>query len=193
MLLHAGLLNIDLSATCDTTTVTASSGTAICSGPAQGESQAGAGFGDRGAGGYASAMGQYLDYSTFFSASMSIQAEYQITFLGPQGPGFMDVTICGFANDLGSFSACLITPNGSLRLSGFPYNFSCFAPDDIPITFGVPLDVQLSLQSSVGHVSCCGHFGEDGASVELTYQALDARKNPVSATVEVVIPEPSTW
>jgi hypothetical protein len=191
--LHAGFLNIQLSATCDTTTITASSGSAICYGPGQGMSRAEAGlFADGGAMGFATAMGQLNDFSTFFSATMAIQAAYQITFFGIQGPGYMHAEVCGFEDDLGAASATLITPNGSIFADNFPRITMCRI-NDIPITFGVPLDVRLSFNADVAHVSCCGAAGEDGAAVDFTYLVLDANKNLVPFTVEVVIPEPSTW
>ena len=195
VLLHAGFVDTRLSATCGTDSITGSSGTAICYGPAQGTSQAGGNFfSDGQANVYAASMGQNQDFSTFFSAGSSLQAAYQITFFSAPGSGYvntgyMEAELSGFADDLGSASASLVTPNGSMNWG----DYLRYLILDVPITFGVPLDIQLSLKANVSRVSCCGHAGEDGAAAMFTYRVLDATKNPVPFTVEVVIPEPLTW
>jgi hypothetical protein len=137
-----------------------------------------------------------FDPSKLFSATATIQATYQITFFGAESPGYMEATLCGGHDRLGSLSASLITPNSSLSWQGRPggsTGYDCSPPDDIPIVFGVPLDVQLSLQATSGSTHCCGIVGEGGATASLSYQALDATMSPVSWTAAVVIPEPSTW
>jgi len=189
-LLHAGFLNIQLSATCDTVTVTNSSGSITCGpvAPEGGSAHAEADFSGTGADVVAFAFATF-DFSERFSATASIQAAYQITFSGPEGPGYMEVTICSTHDSLGSVSASLITPNGSVNWSA---SAACSPPGDIPIVFGVPLDLQLSLLADSGTVHCCGVGAEGGASASFSYQALDAARNPVSATPEVVVPEPST-
>jgi hypothetical protein len=200
VLLHAGFLSIRLSVTCGTTTITASSGSITCFGPAEGFAQARDPVVDRppglenGAGVLTWALRGLQDFSTFYSASMSIQADYQITFFGDQGPGYMEVNLCGHADDIAHAAASLITPNGSTTASGFPRLGLQCTTDDIPITFGAPLDIQLSLTSEAHTIAGNGVlYGNQVALVEFAYRALDANKNPTPFTVEVVIPEPATW
>jgi len=161
VLLHAGFLNVQLSATCGTTTVTASSGSATCSGPGEGMARAEGNFGEFGAGFIASAGGTLLDVLKEFSATASIQAAYQITFSGPAGPGYMEATVC-LAQDNAFYSASLITPNGSMNWqSGSSVSHVCLEPGDtliVPIVFGTPLDIQLSMEVRSGPVRCCGRL-----------------------------------
>jgi hypothetical protein len=192
-LLHAGFLNIQLSAMCGVPfplTTTASSDSATCSGPDGGSAQAEGDFSNLGAAGFVVAFGT-LDRSVFFSATISIQAAYQVTFSGAEGPGYMEATVCLNEDSLGNGSVSVITPNGSISRNGTPFQTVC-GQQDIPIVFGVPLDIQLSLQASA-FATCCGVGGESFASVDFSYQALDANKSPVPFTAEVVVPEPSTW
>jgi hypothetical protein len=193
VLLHAGFLNVQLSARCGvpfSLATTAPSDGATCSGPDGGLAQAEGSFDNLGAHGFTVAFAT-LDHSIFFSASAAIQAAYQITFSGADGPGYMEATVCISKDSLGNGSLTVITPNGSLDGTGTPH-FTVCRVQDIPIVFGIPLDVQLSLQASAMAV-CCGVGGENFASVDFTYQALDANKNPVPFTAAVVVPEPSTW
>jgi hypothetical protein len=194
---YAGFLNIQLSANCEATTITTSFGSATC-GPVAaegGSAHAEADFGDTGAGIVGFALGTFDPFKRF-SATASIQAAYQITFFGAEGPGYMEATLCGGHDRLGSLSAFLITPNSSLSWQGRPASspgYDCTPPTGIPIVFGVPLDVQLSLQATSGSASCCGLGGEEGADAWLRYQVLDATEKPVSWTASVVVLEPSTW
>jgi len=193
-LLHAGFLNIQASATCGTTTITASFGSAACSVlPDVGFAMAGGRFDDTGASVLAAAV-QYQNDSPSFKAVASLQAEYEITFSGAEGPGYMEPTLC--AQDSGAISggfASLTTPGGSVSV--FSSSLFCLGPTPplyIPIVFGVPMDVQLSLQAYAGPTLPFAG-SQKSAHAKLDYRVLDATKNPVPFTVEVVIPEPSTW
>jgi hypothetical protein len=156
----------------------------MCSGPDTGMARADGFFSNGSVSGLATASGS-VDPSINFRADVSIQAAYQITFFGPTGPGFMEADVCGFLSNEAEASFSLITPNGSMNF-GFTRTNSCNPPYDIPITFGVPLDVQLSLNVAAQGIRL------QAALVDFSYQALDAMKNPVSATAEIVIPDPST-
>jgi hypothetical protein len=103
-------------------------------------------------------------------------------FSGSTGPGFMQPELCVdiHSRAQGSF----ITPNGSIASDA-----GCRSAE-IPIVFGVPLDVRLTLQADAfarngQATSGVGGFLDFGP-------VLDAQMNPVAATVSVVIPEPST-
>jgi hypothetical protein len=191
--LHAGFLNVQLSARCGvpfSLATSVASDSPTCSGPDGGLAQAEGSFSNLGAHGFALANGT-LDRSIFFSATTSIQAAYQITFSGAEGPGYMEATVCLNESSLGTGSVSVITPNGSISGAGVPFQTVCRV-QDIPIIFGAPLDVQLSLEASA-FATCCGVGGLNSASVDFSYKALDAKENPVPFTVEVVVPEPSTW
>ena len=190
VLLHGGFLNIQISTKCGTTTLTASSGSLICSGPDDGMAQAVGLFDDIGGAVVASALGTF-DRFLFFSATALLEAAYQITLFGAQGPGYLEVSPCVTHDSFGFASASLISSEGSVFWS--PAFSSCSPPNDLPIVFGVPLDLQLSLQARGGPVSCCGRGAEGGASASPFYRVLDARRNPVSWTAEVIVPEPRTW
>jgi hypothetical protein len=111
-----------------------------------------------------------------------IEASYQMTFLGSTGPGFIQPELC--VDIHGRAQGAFVTPNGSVD------SFGGCRVGEIPIVFGVPLDVQLTLSA--------GAFARNGQATSGVggfldfYPVLDAQRNPVEATVIVVIPEPST-
>jgi hypothetical protein len=116
------------------------------------------------------------------SAHASMDASYQITFWGGTGPGYIEPQLCTDIHGLsqGSF----VTPYGSIE--SFPGR--CMFTD-IPIVFGAPLDVHLTLQAfSIAF----NNRATDGVGANLYFRVLDAQMNPVASTASVVIPEPST-
>jgi hypothetical protein len=120
------------------------------------------------------------DLSSFGHAQLL--ASYQMTFSGSSGPGYIQPELC--ADIHGYSSGSFVTPNGSI--SSGP---GCRTAK-IPIVFGVPLDVQLALQADSFDVGLHA-TGAVGAFLDFL-PVLDAQLNPVAATVDVAIPEPST-
>jgi len=115
------------------------------------------------------------------SAHAQIEASYQITVSGSTGPGYIQPELCVDTHGLSSGS--FVTPNGSINSSA-----GCRV-GEIPIVFGVPLDVQLTLLASSFNR---GNLAPDGVGAWFALsEVLDAQMNPVAATVSIVIPEPS--
>ena len=194
-LLHAGSLTTLASVTCDESTFSVPVGDVECFGAQPGGASAEARVNFAGLAGpiwiLAEASAWVGDIR--YSATASVTASYQITFFGADGPGYITASFCDH-NDhyIGRVSGSLVTPNGNIQSLPAPnQGESCNPPGSyIPIVFGQPLNVALSMDAEMnyhGNAAEAAYIGFSG------YSVFDANMKPVTWTAAVVIPEPPAW
>ena len=182
--IHAATLNTQISVSCGSLTQTATSGQISC------EDEDALALLDAT---FTNGMNILAEVAsipndpTIFSASGSINATFQVTFLGDSGPGFVQVMLCDQHDPTeGTASASMVTSNGSVTANP---GVCTEPPPFIPIVFGTPLSVQINLQAQAAARQ--GHQGSANASFS-GFTVFDAQMQPVPLVAVVDIPEPAT-